>query len=327
MINLYNLDKNNNIICKTHDIRENLVEAPLWIDLLNITPDEEAFIENYLGIDIPTREEIQQIEISRRLYQEKEALYMTAVIVSNSDTPSPESHSATFILYKNYLITIRYENLRVFKTFGSHITKNNRITHIKSAEEVFVSLIEAVIGRVADILERTRKNLDDAASAIFPDNDKIDNTKVNHKESTDKIGRNGRLISKTRESLVTLDRLVIYSTQDVNIKLKKNTISRLKSILQDIKSLTDYANFLSSETTFLLDATLGMVNIEQNKIIKILSVMASIFMPPTLIASIYGMNFEFMPELKWKYGYLYAVGLASVAVLIPYKYFKKRGWF
>ena len=328
MINLYTLSGH---VFKqvVHDSAESIYEDPMWIDLLNITPEEEARVESYLGIDIPTRAELKQIEISQRLYHAHGALYMTAIIVAQAETTMPESQSVTFILYKNYFITVRYSQLRTFKTFSTHITKNKQ-EGIANAHSIFTGLMDVTIGRIGDILEAARENIDNAAHVIFQASahavgNKMQN--IDYKDVMDKIGCNGRLISKARESLVSLDRVITYAIQSNVVGLNPNITSKLQVLLKDITSLSDYANFLSSETTFLLDATLGMINIEQNKIIKIMSVMASIFLPPTLIASIYGMNFNIMPELSWKYGYPYAITLMVLSIFLPYKYCKKQGWF
>ena len=140
------------------------------------------------------------------------------------------------------------------------------------------------------------------------------------------IGANGDLNTKARESLLTFNRLMGYFTQTVSSRIDNEDQIRLASLIKDIASLNDHANFLSTKINFLLDATLGLVNIEQNNIIKIFSVAAVIFLPPTLIASIYGMNFHFIPELSWKYGYLFSIFLIILAAWFPYKYFKYRKW-
>ena len=165
MINLYTLSGN---VFKqvVHDSAESIYEDPMWIDLLNITPEEEARVESYLGIDIRTRAELKQIEISQRLYHSRGALYMTAIIVAQAETTMPESQSVTFILYKNYLITVRYSQLRIFKTFSTHITKNKQ-EGMANAHTIFTGLMGVTIGRIGDILEAARENIDNAAHAIF----------------------------------------------------------------------------------------------------------------------------------------------------------------
>ena len=324
MINLYT-KSGSLIIHSVHDVKSTIDEAPLWIDLVNITPEEEKCVEEYLGIDIPTREEIQEIEISSRLYEQDGAIYMTGIVIAKSETTNPDSVAVTFIIYKNYLITVRYSELRTFKNFSNHITKSNTKQHA-DANHLFSGLFDNIIDRIADILEAARKNIDLAASTIFSSSKKKGND-INYKDILHKIGSSGRLISKSRESLVTLDRVLTYAVQANIIKDDLNTTQRLKALIKDIVSLSDYANFLSTEISFLLDATLGMVNIDQNNIIKILSVGSMIFMPPTLIASTYGMNFHAIPELTWSLGYPYALGLMFLSAILPYRYFKKRGWF
>ena len=140
------------------------------------------------------------------------------------------------------------------------------------------------------------------------------------------MGANGDLHTKARESLITINRLIIFFGQTIGAKIDNEGQLRLDTLNKDIASISDYANFLSTKVNFLLEATLGMVNIEQNNIIKLFSVAAVIFLPPTLIASIYGMNFHIMPELSWKYGYLFSIGMILLAAWLPYKYFKYRKW-
>jgi magnesium transporter len=141
-----------------------------------------------------------------------------------------------------------------------------------------------------------------------------------------RLGRAGDLASKVRESLVSLGRLLAFAIQGTQARGRKTGSARLKTIGRDVASLSDYAAFLNNKVGFLLDATLGMINIEQNAIIKIFSVAAVVFLPPTLIASIYGMNFAHMPELGWPLGYPLALALMVVSAILPYLYFKRRGW-
>jgi magnesium transporter len=140
------------------------------------------------------------------------------------------------------------------------------------------------------------------------------------------MGANADLNTKVCESLVTFNRLIPFFSQMAGSRINDERLQRLGTLGKDINSLSDHAIFLSSKVNFLLDATLGMVNIEQNNIIKIFSVAAVIFLPPTLVASIYGMNFHIMPELEWHYGYVYALGMILLAAWLPYKYFKHKKW-
>ena len=153
---------------------------------------------------------------------------------------------------------------------------------------------------------------------------------VNLQELIERIGEEGDFVSKMRESLVSIGRAVAFmqAVEDQareNKQVKENK-ARIKILQRDIVSLTDHATFLSGKISFLLDAVLGLISIEQNGIIKIFSVAAVVFLPPTLVASIYGMNFAFMPELQWQFGYPFAILLMIMSAVLPYYYFKGKGW-
>ena len=301
-----------------------LLDSTLWIDLLNLSPSEETRIEHFLGIELPTREEMHEIEVSSRLYTHNDALYMTATLVTNTETLDPETHAVTFILSNERLITIRYTDPKTFHLFS------NRVERLPvgqlNGNSLFIELVEVIIDRIADILERIGQNIDGLTRLIFrnsPSHD--DHTKTNYQEVLEHIGLNGDLVSKTRESLVTINRMVSYAHQSGRIK-QVESIHHLSTLAKDMASLSDHASFLSNKVNFLLDATLGMINIEQNNIIKIFSIAAVMFLPPTLIASIYGMNFDVMPELHWEFGHPLSVALMLLSSWVPYKYFKRKKW-
>ena len=299
-------------------------EHCLWVDLLEPTLDEEKVVEEFLGIEVPTREEMREIETSNRLYEEDGALYMTATIVTRIDTDRPEAAAVTFILVRNKLITNRYHDPLPFRRFTAYAERHAGTTG--SALAVLAGLLEAVIERSADILERVSADLDELSASIFatPQSRKI--VSGDMRAVMQRIGRIGDLVSKCRESLVSLGRLLSYVQQSSSVTLSTELRSRFKTLSRDVLALSDHASFVSNKTSFMLEATLGLINIEQNDIIKIFSVAAVAFLPPTLIASIYGMNFHFMPELDWRLGYPLALLLMVVSAVLPYLYFKRRGW-
>lgn len=301
-----------------------LQEETVWVDLLNLTPAEEEHVEQFLKIDLPTREEMHEIEISSRLYTENGALYMTATLVTNSDTLDPETHAVTFILSGERLITIRYTDPKTFHLFAHRAERLP--TQQLTGNNLFIELIEVIIDRIADVLERVGQHIDELTRQIFRNSPSHeDHEKVDYQAVLEQIGLKGDLVSKTRESLVTINRMMGYVHQSGRIKQPEH-VNRLSTLTKDIASLSDHASFLSSKVNFLLDATLGMINIEQNTIIKIFSVAAVMFLPPTLIASVYGMNFDIMPELHWRFGHLFSIILMVLSAWIPYKYFKKKKW-
>lgn len=291
----------------------------VWVDLFVPTVEEETFVEKIFAINIPTSDEMHEIELSNRLYQENGALYATFTVVTKSDTILPEMASITFVLVGATLITVRYSDPQPFRVIQSRLQKIGQ----SKAVTVTAELMEAIVNRMADILESIGHQMDGMTQTIFHSGK--DGKKLDFEEILRHIGVNGDAISKTRESLVSINRMAGFLLHAPAFHATTEH-DRMRTILHDIAALSDHANFLSSKVNFLLDATLGMVNIEQNAIIKIVSVGTIVLMPPTLIASIYGMNFELMPELKWIAGYPMAIGMMILAALLPYKLFKSKGW-
>lgn len=298
----------------------------VWLDLYDPTQTEEDDLEQVLQLDLPTKDEMQEIEISSRLYQEDNALFMTVTLPAHTDGDDPQMAPVTFVLKDELLITIRYHEPRAFKTFP--IRTQKVAAGCENGEGVLVALLEAIIDRLADILERAGHDIDTISRGIFQKQRSLKTTKNrDYQQVLEDIGRKGDLMSNIRDSLVTLERLIGFLAHNMTQReVAKDRRDRVKTISRDIRSLSDHASFLSQKITFLLDATLGMINIEQNTIIKIFSVAAVVFLPPTLIASIYGMNFEFMPELQWVLGYPFALALMVISAILPYLYFKHRKW-
>ena len=307
----------------------------VWIDLVEPTANEESKVEAVLGIDIPTREELAEIEASSRLYQEDGAVFMTANLIRRGDNDEPESSPVTFILKENTLITVRYHHPQAFPAYVKRAMKPQSTA--LTGWGVLISLLEAVVDRAADHLERAGQIVDDTSKKTFGAKRTLAGVHkqnprkgVNLQELIERIGEEGDFVSKMRESLVSIGRAVAFmqAVEDQareNKQVKENK-ARIKILQRDIVSLTDHATFLSGKISFLLDAVLGLISIEQNGIIKIFSVAAVVFLPPTLVASIYGMNFAFMPELQWQFGYPFAILLMIMSAVLPYFYFKGKGW-
>lgn len=301
-----------------------LIKNAIWIDLISPTKDEERIIEEIRELNIPTLEEMREIEFSSRLYIEKDTLFMTATMIAKSDSIDPSYDAVTFALAPNQLITIRYIEPHAFKLFSNHLLKSSKDLN---AKEIFISLLEATIDRLADTLEYVGHALDVCSKNIFqPDTNSESTVKPDYQKVMQAIGMKSNLSTKARESLVTFSRLITFFCQAGQSRIDKDDRARLSILTTDLASLSDYANYISTKINFLLDATLGMISIEQSAIIKIFSVAAVIFLPPTLIASIYGMNFQYMPELSYKWGYFFAIFLMIVSAWLPYKYFKYRRW-
>jgi magnesium transporter len=298
-------------------------EATVWIDLVSPTVQEDKIVETLLGIAVPTREEMQEIEVSSRLYVENGARYMTATLMCHSDTVTPKTTPVTFILAGHRLATVRYDEPRPFAIVEHKLARAcpAKVT----GDAVLMDLLDAIIDRSADILERIGTEVDQISHDIFEPED--DTGPPSYNDILKALGRKGDLTSKVRESLVSIGRLLLFIANEVeSMKWSKDKRTQVQSMQRDVVSLTDHASYLTNKITFLLDAMLGVVNIQQNNIIKLFSVAAVILMPPTLVASIYGMNFRHMPELDWTFGYPLAIGIMLLAGALPYLYFKWRKW-
>ncbi|MDX2028731.1 MAG: magnesium transporter CorA family protein [Alphaproteobacteria bacterium] len=294
----------------------------VWIDLLSPSLQEEKAVEALLGVNVPTREEMQEIEISNRLYQEGAALYMTVTMLLHSESATPESVPATFILSGSCLVTLRYADPVPFRIVAAQVQKSQAAC--TSAEEILAGFLEASVNRLADILERVQADMDGLSAKIFAKPEARGD--MHFTEVLRDIGRSQSLTTRTRESLVSFSRLLSFLNQPGHIRQDKIILHSLDTTVRDIASLSDHASFLSNNINFLLDATLGMINSQQTGIIKIFSVAAVVFLPPTLIASIYGMNFHHMPELSSIWGYPVSLGLMVLSAIFPYWYFKRKGW-
>ena len=229
-----------------------------------------------------------------------------------------------FVLSHDQLITIRYTDFPAFETISKRVSAQDG-PH--GAEDMMVLLLEAIIDRIADVLEIGGHDLDDLSKRIFHSTAKSSgNIDQKLRELLQKVGRKADLISAARDSLLGLQRIILYISDNSQRPCQARFAARLHACSKDIESLNDYDNQLNNKIQFLLDATLGFINIEQNSGIKILTVVSIIGIPPTLIASIYGMNFKDIPELNWSFGYWYALGLMAFTIVAPMVWFWRKGW-
>jgi magnesium transporter len=305
---------------------EALNDKAVWIDLLKATPGEVAEVEKALAIALPTREEMREIESTSRLYCEDGARFMTTPLLFSTESDSPESTEISFVLVRRFLLTIRDEEPQSFRQTSALFARRASTTR----DQVFVTLIETIVDRQADLLERLSKETEELSQRIFRRLPKAKESESNLREAIFQLGRSGNLIARERDCIVSLSRLVQYAGHEDFDDSGEGPASpiypRLKPVSRDLQSLSEFAGFLSSKVSFMLDATLGLINIEQNSIVKIFTVAAVIFLPPTLVASIYGMNFDYLPELRYKWGYPFSIVLMFVSVLIPYWFCRRKGW-
>ena len=241
-----------------------------------------------------------------------------------AETPQPASDAITFVVTPSALVTLRYSQPLAFTNFAHWVQRTP--SACAGSDIAFMGLLEAIVDRAADVLERTSIEIDAIARGVFETRARAGVNSGTLQDALKGIGRHGTLISGISESLLSLNRANAFFSTSASTWLQKESKARVKTLDRDIRSLHDHATFLGQKVNFLLDATLGLINIEQNNIIKIFSVAAVAFLPPTLIASIYGMNFKEFPELNWSYGYPFALALMVLSAALPFYYFRRRGW-
>ena len=295
-----------------------LPSTAVWVDLVDPSREEELCIEAALGLLLPTRAEMGEIEVSSRLYQSDGATFMTATLLHKGTEAQPEADPLTFVLVNNRLVTIRYFDPKSFPLFEAQLARQPELC--SNGVRTFVNLLEAVVDRTADNLEFTSAEVEAISREIFsPRPGKF-------APLLGRLGRNQAANSKVRDSLVSLSRLVGFASFAEFIEGDPEATEHLDSLQRDIQSLMDHSSYLASNITFLLDAALGLINIEQNTVLKIFSTFTVALMPPTLIGAVYGMNFDHMPELRWLGGYPLALVLMLLSAVAPLLWFKKRGW-
>ncbi|MDB5431174.1 MAG: corA [Caulobacter sp.] len=296
-----------------------LPDDAVWIELIEPNADEEKALEAALDLPLPTRDEMQAIELSSRLYQDRGAMFMTANILAKSDSETPVVEPVTFVLTNGRLVTIRYVEPRAFAAFTATLERTPG--HCESGPQVFLGLLDAIVDRVADILEGISAGVGDTSHAVFrkPRESAFD-------AILNRLGKLQITNAKARDSLVSLARLISFSALSSEIEADPESQEKLTSQQRDVAALTDHATYVTENITFLLDAATGLISTEQNEIMKIFSMAAVVLMPPTLIAGIYGMNFHILPELAWRFGYPMALGLMLMSMLAPLWWFRRRGW-
>jgi magnesium transporter len=301
-----------------------LPKEAIWFDLLEPSSDEERAVEQVLGIDVPTREEMREIESSNRLYEENGGVYMTATIVTKLDTDLPQSTQVTFIITGSHFVTNRYTDPLPFRRFVAFAETHPATCG--SPTLLLAGLLEAIINRIADVIERVASDLDSTSAETFAATRRRTGRGLDFREVLGRVGQAGELVSKARESLVSLNRLLAFVQQSSVLTMTQDARTRFRTLSRDVIAMSDHSSFLGDKVTFVLDATLGMVTIDQNNILKIFSVVTVFLLPPSVIAGIFGMNFEHMPWLHDSWGFLAAIGAMLASAVLPWLWFKHKRW-
>ena len=306
---------------------EKIPDGATWVDLEEPTEDEEGLVERCIRMDVPTESEMAEIEPSSRLYEQNGALYMTVSVLYGVEDGEPTTSPISFVLSDKRLVTVRYATPKPIRAFSEHARRDPEL--VRDAPTALVRMLDALIDRLADELEAVSSDMEQLSAHIF--HKKMEDRRIPAARLTallTRIGRLQTLVTKIRYSAVSTIRMLSFMSgaNRFNEAAQSDMRHHLTSLSTDATSLSEHASYLSDNLTFLLDASLGLISIEQNAAMKLFSWAALVFLPPTLIAGIYGMNFRHMPELGWIYGYPFALTLIFLSAVVPILYLKRRGW-
>ncbi len=294
--------------------KENDIDNMIWIDMHFPSIEEVKTVESTFNIKFPTKQESEEIELSSRYWEEDNRIEINSYFLINNDN-AVFNETVSFVLQDNLLISIRYKNLESFNAFTRKLLHSPK--EFKNGYSIFCEIIDIRIDADADAIENLSKEIAKIRKHVFTDYANDD------EEILEKISSFEDLNMKIRENLTDKQRILSSLLKSNKYNDDKNTIPIM---LKDIKSLIEYTNFNFERLDYLQNIFIGVLSIEQNKVIKIFTIVNVVFLPPTLIASIYGMNFDILPELHWKYGYLLSIGFMILSSATPIWIFKKKGW-
>lgn len=293
-----------------------------WIDLYHPLDAQIAEVEA-LGITLPTLEDMEEIEISNRLYREDGAEFMITVLPGQMPDGRQTSMPVAFVLTPKRLITLRYHASRPFDTFPMRAERSS--AGIGSSDRLFLGLIEEIISRMADLLEGVGRELDSTVTTVL--NQDNHGNDAFHREALRLMGVQSEIMARVRLGLLTIERvLFFYNTVTSEHPHPERLRVLAKGLNRDVQALEVHADFLGSRVSLTIDTTMGMINVRQNETVRILSVVAALFLPPTLIASIYGMNFAVMPELDYTWAYPLSILAMLASAVGTYLFIKWKGW-
>jgi len=300
--------------------------AVSWIDLLHPTSDERASVEKGYGITLPSREELSGVELSSRISLKNGVLYLSVPTVSHMGEVEHAPSPLGFVLSKKLLVTIRYAQLHAFDAVAERCAKGDGTF---TSVDVFTALVDEMVDLSADLIEKIAGNLDSVSRAVFSEPGRQKHVTQSNEELRGvliSVGNAGERLSRIRDSVLGLQRIVPFVAGTEQDWIPANIRARLKATQGDLTSLAEYETHLSDKAQFLLDAVLGFINTKQNDIFQVLTVISIVGIPPTLVASIYGMNFKSMPELSWAWGYPYGLAVILLSAILPMLWFKWRRW-
>lgn len=315
MLIRYQLDDQKYLVSTQGEITREALASAMWLDLLNPDEDERQLVESLHSLPLPDTEDVEEIEASARSYQDEAGLHVHSLFLHKVDERHRNT-SVAFTLTDTQLITLREREIPAFRLMRMRARRLHGL--VEDPVAIVLSLFEIKIDDLADTLEEVYTQLENTSNLVLEDNDSP------IEDALDELARQEDTNGKVRLCLMDTQRALSFLLR--RGKLSADNAETARELLRDIDSLLPHNSFVFDKINFLMDATLGFISIQQSKIIKIFSIAAVVFLPPTVIASVYGMNFDSMPELGWQLGYPWALGLMVMSGVAPYLFFKVKGW-
>lgn len=297
-----------------------------WIDLFDPDDDEIARVEQACGVKVPTRENLREIEASSRARTDRGSVYLSAPLFAGLAGEHLKLSPVGFILAEHHLVTIRFDKLKSFDTVRKELASGD----VQPPQQVLLKLLEEIVDHDADQLERAAEELTEASAEIFSEqpnpNRKLGEETRRLRRLMVKIGGNSERMTKVRHTFLTIGRIADYLLDRCDVKFDDGIRQQLDGIRKDIASLDEFENSMTGRVQLLLDAANSFISMEQNDVVKVLTVVSVAGVPPVLVAGVYGMNFKYMPELAWPWGYPFAIALMIATTVFPVLWFKWRDW-
>jgi magnesium transporter len=297
-----------------------------WVDLIDPSATERAAFEQAFGLPVPNKDALVEIEATSRLRTDHDALYMTTPLILASDNGPWIVTPTGFVLAKNIVATVRFDSSPAFDAVIAEVNKGDKL----EPAVAFVRLLEVLVDRTADLLEASARDLDDASHLIFraenPTQPQLSHETVKLRRLMIRTGRTSERMARVQYTLVCLDRMAKFTSERGREWIAADLCKRLQAVSSDIASLLQFVEGLVSRVQLLQDAASGIINIDQNEVMKVLTIASVVGIPPVLVAGIYGMNFKNMPEYDWTWGYPYALAVIAITALLPLIWFKWKDW-
>lgn len=288
----------------------------VWIDAHEPSEAEREELNTFLRTELPESDDVDEIEFSARYFQDSAGIHVHSLFLAPGEGGRHNTATVAFILQEKRLLTVREGDLADFRLLRMRARRGQ--VFVASPQDLMITMFEQKVENLADALEDIHRKLEDVSHMVLEDPDS---------ELEDAIERLAKLEDsngKIRLCLMDTQRSISFLQRHLREHFELQETAR--EIKRDVDTLMSHTAFLFDKINFLMDSTQGFINIEQSQIIKTFSIAAVVFLPPTVIASLYGMNFEFMPELQWRYGYAWAIGIMILSGIAPYWYFKRKDW-